>query len=320
MDLKLALKKKEIEKVVDTRQKQILHETDKKKRDEEKIEFMTQFMLDPTSSATKLLEKRREMYELQEALQRDKDKFIDKEEQFKKTEEELRNRDDDFHKKIVEYYKNSFEKKQTDNYNYLKNLDEQKLLQTQLTKNIYDLEESNNKLRTDLDKLVKIQKSLRKYEDFLILVKKQHPEKFQEIDKIILKFKTLKETYETIKEDEAKAKKKKEEETLNFRKIKSNYEIRINSILSNIQTLQTELKDQKEQKKKYENDVTNLEANSNSVVSSLEQILLAVDNIYGKCKEKKEWTQHEIDFKEFSNKKGYEEEGKYIFNLFYLNK
>ena len=41
-------------------------------------------MLDPTSSATKLLEKRREMYELQEALQKDKEKFNEKETQFKK--------------------------------------------------------------------------------------------------------------------------------------------------------------------------------------------------------------------------------------------
>jgi hypothetical protein len=42
------------------------------------------------------------------------------------------------------------------------------------------------------------------------------------------------------------------------------------------------------------------------VVSSLEQILLAIENIYSKCREKKEWTQHEIDKKEFMHKKGYE--------------
>ena len=60
------------------------NEIEKKKRDEDKIELMTQFMLDPISSATKLLEKRREMYELQEALQKDKEKFNEKETQFKK--------------------------------------------------------------------------------------------------------------------------------------------------------------------------------------------------------------------------------------------
>lgn len=64
-------------------------------------------------------------------------------------------------------------------------------------------------------------------------------------------------------------------------------------------------------KKQLENEVTIVEANSNSVVSSLEQILLAIENIYAKCKDKKDWTQHEIDKKEFINKKGYERRGKY---------
>ena len=107
-------KKKAAEKNATLKFKQYESEIDKKRKDEDKIELMTQFMLDPTSSATKLLEKRREMYELQEALQKDKEKFNEKETQFKKTEEELRNRDEDFHKKICEYYMNTFEKKQTD--------------------------------------------------------------------------------------------------------------------------------------------------------------------------------------------------------------
>jgi len=58
--------------------------------------------------------------------------------------------------------------------------------------------------------------------------------------------------------------------------------------------------------------VSIVEANSNSIVSSLEQILLAVENIYAKCKEKKDWTQHEIYKKEFMNKKGYDKRGNYF--------
>ena len=81
-------KKKNAQKNSDMKFKQYESEIDKKRKDEDKIELMTQFMLDPTSSATKLLEKRREMYELQEALQKDKEKFNEKETQFKKTEEE----------------------------------------------------------------------------------------------------------------------------------------------------------------------------------------------------------------------------------------
>lgn len=55
--------------------------------------------------------------------------------------------------------------------------------------------------------------------------------------------------------------------------------------------------------------MTQVEANSNTVVSSMEKILLAIENIYDKCKNKKEWTQHEVDKKDFdkfdSKKKPY---------------
>lgn len=74
----------------------------------------------------------------------------------------------------------------------------------------------------------------------------------------------------------------------------------------------------KEEKKIVENEVASVEANSNSVVSSLEQILFAIDNIHRKCKEKKSWTQHEIDTshkKSDGNKKNIEEAKEKIKNI-----
>jgi hypothetical protein len=47
-------KKKLAAKNADLKYKQYESEIDKKRKDEDKIELMTQFMLDPTSSATKL--------------------------------------------------------------------------------------------------------------------------------------------------------------------------------------------------------------------------------------------------------------------------
>ena len=95
------------------------------------------------------------------------------------------------------------------------------------------------------------------------------------------------------------AKKQKEEEKIKFRLEKSELEGKINTLISNIQTVQGQLKDLKEKKKDLESEVTMMEANSNTVVSSLEMILLAVDNIYEKCAKKSAWTQHG-DLKEFS--------------------
>lgn len=235
-------KKANINKVVKAKTKQLENEANKKNKDEDKIELMTQFMLDPTSSATKLLEKRREMYELQEALQRDKEKFIEKEEQFKKTEEELRNRDEEFHKKIVEYYKNSFEKKQTDSYNYNQKLEEEINLQKTLEGSIGNLEKKNEKLRGDLEKLKRIHESLKKYEEFLKNVKDKYPENFKDINDIISSYKTLKDTYENIKEEENAARKRKDDEKTSFQRMKKEYDSRINNIISLISQTQQELK------------------------------------------------------------------------------
>ena len=101
-----------------------------------------------------------------------------------------------------------------------------------------------------------------------------------------------------IKDETETAKRKKDEEKINFRIKKSELESRINAIISNIQNIQNKLKNLKEEKKNLENEVTAMEANSNTVVSSLEMILLAVDNIYEKCAKKSAWTQHG-DLKEF---------------------
>jgi len=75
------------EKNADNKAKELVSDIEKSLNDEQKIEIMTQFRLDPTSSATKLLEKRREMYELQEHLHQEKINFAEKETTFQKTED-----------------------------------------------------------------------------------------------------------------------------------------------------------------------------------------------------------------------------------------
>ena len=79
VDNLISYKKRLMEKNAYIKFQKYESEIDRKRKDEDKNELMTQFMLDPTSSATKLLEKRREIYELQESLQKDKEKINEKE-------------------------------------------------------------------------------------------------------------------------------------------------------------------------------------------------------------------------------------------------
>jgi len=234
-------KSKKINKFANIKSNAFENEMQKRKKHEDKIELMTQFMMDPSSSATKLLEKRREMYELQDALQRDKEKFKEKEEHFKKTEEELRNRDENFHKNIVDYYKNFYEKNQSESHNYNLKLEHEKKINIELQQSIKNLKNKNDKLKKDLVSLRDIHDSLKQYEDYLKKVKDTH-ENFTEINVIIKKHDDLKAIYENIKDEENKARMKKEDEKKNFREMKSNLEGRINNLIAEIQVTQQELK------------------------------------------------------------------------------
>jgi len=290
---------KNMEENAENKMREMIPDMEKRLTDDEKIEIMTQFMLDPSSSATKLLEKRREMYELQEALQRDKEKFNDKEAQFKKTEEDLRMRDEEFHKKIVEYYKNSHEKRTGEKSSHQQKIANENNTKNTLKKEIKALELGNKKLKDDLDKMKEIYDSLREYEEFLKKVKDKQPDNYSDVTDIIVKYNTLESTLKELEESGKQMTKRKEEERNNFRNKKAEYENRINQVLGEINLIQQNLKEQKERKKILENEVTQFEKNSNNISSSLEQILLAIQNIHKKCDENsKNWTRHEQEFNE----------------------
>lgn len=291
----------EKDKKKEQQKNELINDIEKKLNDDEKIEIMTQFMLDPTSSATKLLEKRRQMYELQEALQQDKEKLIDKEATFKKSEEELRMRDEEFHKKIVEYYKNSYEKRTSEKNSYQQKLINENNLQKQLEEEIKNLESSNKKLKSNLETMKNINDSLKEYEEYLKKVKDKQPENYSDVTDIINKYKTLENTLNDLEEAGKELNALKEEDRINFRNKKAEYENKINVVLKEITTYQNKLKEQKEKKKILENDVSQDEKRSNNISSSLEQILLAIQNIYNKCVEKKNWTHHDLKVKEKPN-------------------
>ena len=61
--------------------------------DNKKIKLPQHLQLDSVSPATRLLEKRRAMYEVQKAFEDQKEEFRKKEERFKMREAELREKD-----------------------------------------------------------------------------------------------------------------------------------------------------------------------------------------------------------------------------------
>ena len=64
-----------------------------------------QLQIDSLNPATRLLEQRRKMYEVQEAYEKEKKEFAKKEEVFKQREEQLRSRDLEIQDSLVRFSK-----------------------------------------------------------------------------------------------------------------------------------------------------------------------------------------------------------------------
>jgi len=217
---------------------------------------------------------------------------LDKEDQFKKNEEDLRNRDDEFNRRIVEYYKHSFENKAKENHSKTIRLDAAEKQKKVLEEENAQSELTNQKLKYQYEELKKVSSKLRKYEVFLTQVKNENSDLFSDINDIVQTYNNLEKNYNDLKKDEEKTNDEIERELKNFKEEKSELETKINSNLTGIQILQGNIKEKKDEKKLLENELNQFEANNNTIESSLESILLAINNIYGKCEEQSQWTQH----------------------------
>jgi hypothetical protein len=142
------------------------------------------------SPATRLLEKRRAMYEVQKAFEDQKEEFRKKEENFKKREAELREKDILIQDHLIKFstFLQSHEMRRKKDSELCKGeLDKIVEKQSELEKGHFVKEELLHRAKKIEDKVKKMQK----FEAFLEKVKEQHPDEFQELNDILARYKTL---------------------------------------------------------------------------------------------------------------------------------
>ncbi len=144
---------------------------------------------DRTYSATQMLEKRREMFEVEQALESQKAQFARKLTEFKRKEEELHTKDQELQESLVR-----FNKFLHDNDHKCvraqKKVDEERDLTKQKVAEINDLKDELASLRADSAKHVEDLAKMRRYTDFLEGVL-DHDEEFTEIKDILTRYETL---------------------------------------------------------------------------------------------------------------------------------
>jgi chromosome segregation ATPase len=153
--------------------------------------------VDSTSTTTKLLEKRRMMYEVKEEFNQAKDEERELENDFKATETRLRSRDLELQQELIKYnqilqeneLKRGKAKKKYDEEVKLKKQKEEKI--DVIKSEIKALKEKNAALEKEVVRM-------RKYEDFLERVKERNPDDFPDISDILGRYTTLKDSSEKL--------------------------------------------------------------------------------------------------------------------------
>jgi DNA repair exonuclease SbcCD ATPase subunit len=153
--------------------------------------------LEGLSSSTKLIEKRRMLYEIQEAFERQKEEERKKESEFKQTEDLLRGKDLSVQEHLIQFNQFLIDNENKKNKARLKYEDEVKQ-KLQREAKIELLNAEIEQLREKSRRMEQQVKRIGKYEQFLDLVKERYPDEFADIGEITSRYNTLSDTYQML--------------------------------------------------------------------------------------------------------------------------
>jgi hypothetical protein len=149
--------------------------------------------LDHVSPATRLLEKRRQMFEVQEALDAQKEEFARREDAFHRREDGLRKKDLELQESLIKFNKFLQENESKRNRAVKRASDE---IKQRLAKelDVAKLKDHLELLQRENDALGLDVKRNMKYARYLELVQETVPEDYPEVADLVNRYRTLKET------------------------------------------------------------------------------------------------------------------------------
>eukprot|EP00292_Cryptomonas_paramecium_P009839 CAMPEP_0113708406 /NCGR_PEP_ID=MMETSP0038_2-20120614/28954_1 /TAXON_ID=2898 /ORGANISM="Cryptomonas paramecium" /LENGTH=269 /DNA_ID=CAMNT_0000634089 /DNA_START=6 /DNA_END=812 /DNA_ORIENTATION=- /assembly_acc=CAM_ASM_000170 len=147
--------------------------------------------LDEVSPATRLLEKRRQMFEVQEALETQKEEFARREELFKRREEALRKQDLELQQQLIRFNK-FLQENDSKTARAEKKAAEEIKLREQKEKEIQELQGQVEKLSREKESMKRLLDKDMIYEKYLQSVLEEAPDDFHEIGDLLKRHETLK--------------------------------------------------------------------------------------------------------------------------------
>ncbi|GIL55228.1 hypothetical protein Vafri_10809 [Volvox africanus] len=241
-------------------------------------------VLDHVSPATRLLEKRRQMFEVQEALEAQKLDFNRKEEVFKRREEALKLKDLELQESLIRFSKFLQENDSKRARAEKKAADEIKA-RLQKEKEIEQLTDVLEELKSEKERILEVLEKNMRYQQYLESVLEVADE-YQEVSDLLLRHATLSATNADLKDHQRRCSELAE-------KVRTELQIYVKQKTDEILNLNNQVAKLKTELEGYEAEAMVQEAKKDSSLQiasqrTLEygQVVLSADNIFNRCRSK----------------------------------
>jgi len=250
-----------------------------------------QLFFDNVSPATRLLEKRRQMYEVQDALENQKQRFSKEEENFKKREKQLRDKDLQLQHQLFRFNRflqdNEAKRRRAET-----RADEELAQIKQKDEEILDLERQLAASRRQCQELADEVERNMKYEAFLEKVRDQCQE-YPEIQDLLTRYETLESANTELLRDQSRAESRAKSLHNHFHSYRKEQEMKTLALTNKMASLSAELDEVVRARQEDESRVDEANQSVSDLSLQFGQILVSVDNLYLRCTTKRKGIKHD---------------------------
>jgi DNA repair exonuclease SbcCD ATPase subunit len=252
--------------------------------------FPQQLIFENVSPATRLLEKRRQMYEVNEALEAQKARFAKDEEQFKKREESLRTKDLHLQHQLIRFNKFLQDNEAKRRRAETRCADEQMQIK-QKDEEIRELEVQLEELSRQCVDLEEEVKRNMKYEEFLERAK-EYSDEFSEIQDLLTRYETLEAAHRDLVRNQALFESRNEEVRQEFQNYQKESANEILGFTTKTASLQSELEASETLRQQLTLEAEEVTQGDSEQSLFLGKIIMSVENLYLRCTSERPAIQH----------------------------
>jgi len=243
-------------------------------------------VLEHVSPATRLLEKRRQMFEVQEALDAQKEEFARREEAFHRREEGLRKKDLELQESLIKFNKFLQENESKRNRAEKRAQEEAKQRRAKEAE-IAKLKTELETMKGEFSKLEDVVSRNLKYQRYLETVQEAVPEDYPEVSDLLNRYKTLKDANADLThrlQQHEHMNESKRGEYVHYTKEQTNDILNSNNMIA---SMQKALENAESDAFRVQNELDSQIRSTSDRTLEIGQALMAIDNLLQRCTSKK---------------------------------